>query len=252
MAGHNKWSQIKRKKGLQDAKKSKVFTKINKEITVAVKSFGGADPENNPRLRAALTWAKEENMPQDNVQRAIKKAAGQGEEDAYEEVIYEAYGPMNSAILIDSMTNNRNRTISNLRTIVNKNHARIANSNACLRLFQKVGILEVEKAGYDEEKLTEILLDLPFLDFETKDDHYSIVVAFSDIKLVSDGLQAQKVRVNRSEILMLPQEKVVVEDLAEAQKIIDLIDALEEDDDVQKVFGNFEFSESVLKALEEA
>ena len=248
MSGHNKWSQIKHRKGAQDLRRSKAFTKIVKEIAVAVKK-SGPDPQHNPRLRAALLWAKEENMPQENIQRAIKKSSGKDAEDNYEEITYEGFASGNVALVVECLSNNRNRTISNLRVIFNKNHGHLGGNNSCVHLFQKLGWVEIFKRDISEEKLLEIAMELDLKDYFLEGENYALVAEFSALKALLDFLEEKKIPIQKSTPNLLPKEKLFIEDLQTAQKIMQLVDALEDDDDVQRVYGNFELQDELLAEM---
>ena len=238
MSGHSKWSTIKHKKAKTDAQRGKMFTKVVREIMMAVK-LGGSDEASNARLRLALQKAKEVNMPSDNVKRAIKKGEGPGDDEQYEQVMYEAYGPFGVGILIDTLTNNRNRTVPNLRQILGKFGGSIATPGAVSYMFDQKAWFLFEP-GPSEDHILEAALTVDVEDVETKPDgSIEVVAAPNAYSLAFDAFEVAKLSPSRSELTMLPKTVVTLDD-DQAQKIIALLDKLEEDDDVQNVYANFE------------
>ncbi len=249
MSGHNKWSSIKHKKGAADAKRSKVFTKVIKEITVAAR-LGGEDQNSNPRLRSAISLAKSVNMPNDNVQKAIKKGVGGGKGENFESIVYEGYGPNNVAVIVDCLTDNKNRTISSVRSIFSKNNGNIGSSNSVMYMFDRKGIIEVEKAAIDEDTLTEYVLDAGAEDIDVSDDQlYLIETVPTDLGDVHKYLEEQSVAIKTSSINLIPQNKIEIDEVSKASQVIKFIEALEDDDDVQNVYSNFDITDSVLQQL---
>jgi len=249
MSGHSKWANIKHRKGAQDAKRSKIFTKIIKEITVATK-MGGPDQMSNPRLRTAILWAKSENMPGDNIQRAIKKGSGADESSNYEEILYEGFGPGNIAVLVECLTDNRKRTVSSIRTIFNKNHANLGAANSVQYLFDRKGRINIDRDKVNEEKLTEVAIEGGADDIITDNEEYfSILTEFSDLHAVSDFIEKAGIEIHESKPDLVPKSLTVIEDMKTAEQIIKLIDALEDDDDVQKTYTNFEISAEIANEL---
>lgn len=249
MSGHNKWSSIKHRKGAQDAKRSKIFTKIIKEITVAAR-MGGGDPESNPRLRTAMITARGANMPKDNVLKAIKKGEGGDKSEQWENLTYEGYGPHNVAVIVECLTDNRNRTISSVRSKFTKNNGNIGASNSVMYMFDRLGMIEVEKSVIDEDALMELALDAGAEDIETEDDDvYTVKTSVSDFSGVCQVLEEKEIAVKSSNVSLVPQNRIEIDDVTKAQQVIKFIEALEDDDDVQNVFSNFDISEDVLAQL---
>lgn len=249
MSGHNKWSTIKHKKGAADAKRSKVFTKVIKEITVAAR-MGGEDPNSNPRLRSAIALAKSVNMPNDNVNKAIKKGVGGDKGENWETIVYEGYGPHNVAVIVECLTDNKNRTISNVRAAFTKNNGNIGATNSVMYMFDRKGYIEVEKSSLDEDTLTEHVLESGAEDIDSSDDEvYLITTDPTELGNVHRYLEEQEVSIKTSSIDLVPQNKIEITESGKAQQVIKFIDALEDDDDVQKVFTNFDISDGVLEEL---
>ncbi len=249
MAGHSKWSSIKHKKAAVDAKRGKIFTKINKEITVAAR-LGGGDPDANPRLRTALAAAKAANMPQENIQRAIKKGTGELEGTAYEEVTYEGYGPGGVALLIECTTDNRNRTVGEIRALLGKNGGSMGESGCVSWIFEKKGFFSVPAEGRSEDDLLELVLEAGAEDLTRVDDHYEILCALENFDAVHKALEEAKVPTLTAELTAIPKNTVPVdEDTARAcLKLLDLID---DHEDVQKVYSNLEIPDAVLAEIEQ-
>jgi len=250
MSGHNKWSSIKHRKGAQDAKRSKVFTKLIKELTVAAR-MGGDDVSANPRLRAAIAAGKAANMPNDNVKRAIQKGAGGAKGDDYEGIIYEGYGPQNVAVIVECLTDNRNRTVSNVRTIFNKNGGSMGSSNSVMFNFNQIGVIEVSKSAYGEDEIMELAVDAGALEIDLEGDEvYEVQTEMSDLHAVQSILEEKGVEVVKSSLVYQPVNKAEVDDVEQAQGILRLLEALDDDDDVQDVFSNVDFSDEVLSKLD--
>jgi YebC/PmpR family DNA-binding regulatory protein len=250
MSGHSKWSTIKRKKGALDAKRGKIFTKIIKEIQVAAK-LGGGDEESNPRLRAAVIAAKAANMPAANIERAIKKGTGEIESVVYEEITYEAYGPGGVAILIESMTDNKNRTVSEIRHILTRHGGNLATSGSVAYNFEKKGIITVDKKACSEDDLLMIVLDAGAEDINTEEDVYEISMAPSHFEKVKKALEDAHIEVASASITMIPKTTVKADE-KNAPKILGLMEALEDHDDIQNVYGNFDIDDSLLAELQKA
>ncbi|MDI6729543.1 MAG: YebC/PmpR family DNA-binding transcriptional regulator [Thermodesulfovibrionales bacterium] len=246
MAGHSKWAQIKHKKAHTDAKRGKVFTKIVKEISVAAR-LGGGDPEGNPRLRSAIEKAKEVNMPSENIKRAIMKGTGELPGTTYEEVIYEGYGPGGVAILIETLTDNKNRTVSEIRHILSKNGGNMGEAGCVSWIFEKKGYILVEKTKVDEDTLMSIVLDAGAEDMKNdpKEDNYEIITSPENLNAVKEAIEKQNIPVSLSEITMLPKSYVPIDGSA-ADQMVRLIDALEDNDDVQNVYANFDIPEEAM------
>jgi YebC/PmpR family DNA-binding regulatory protein len=242
MSGHSKWSQIKRKKADIDAKRGKSFTKIVKEIAVAAK-MGGVDPEGNPRLRTAIEKAKEVNMPADNVKRAIMKGAGELPGSIYEDILYEGYGPAGVAILIETLTDNKNRTVGEIRFILSKNGGNLGESGCVGWMFEKKGSIFVERSAADEDTLMTIVLEAGAEDMKSDpDDDFEIVTAPETFEAVKAALANNKIAIASSEIAMLPKSTVPVEGTA-ATQVLRMMDALEDNEDVQNVYTNFDMAD---------
>ncbi|MDY6820904.1 MAG: YebC/PmpR family DNA-binding transcriptional regulator [Deferribacterota bacterium] len=247
MSGHSKWANIKYKKAVQDAKKGKVFTKIAREITVAVK-HGGDDPSANPRLRLALDKAKSVNMPKDNVDRAIKRGSGPSNDINYEDVIYEGYGPGGVALLISTLTDNKNRTVADIRKILSKKGGSLGESGCVAWQFDRKGVIRIEKEAAAEEKVYDLAIEAEALDITTQDDCYEIITEPQDLEKVKDIYIKNNIKIIRAEVTMLPKNYIPI-DKEEAKKLFNLISELEELDDVQDVYSNFDVDESVIEEL---
>lgn len=239
MAGHSKWKQIKHKKAVTDARRASAWTKVIREITVAAKA-GGGDPDGNPRLRKAVDDAKAVNMPWDNIDRAIKKGTGELEGAIYEEVTYEGYGPGGTAILIEASTDNPNRTVAEVRHAFSRNGGNLGASNSVAWMFDRKGQVVLLAAGKSEEQAMEDALDAGASDFERDNDLYVVSTAPSDFHAVMDQLKAKGYQIESSDLAMVAQNLVKLES-AEAQRVLKLIEVLEELDDVSKVFTNLDF-----------
>ncbi len=248
MSGHSKWSQIKHKKANTDAKKGKSFTKIVKEITVAARS-GGGDPEGNPRLRLAIDKAKEVNMPSDNIKKAIMKGTGELPGTTYEESIYEGYGPGGAAIMMEVMTDNKNRTVSEIRYILSKNGGNLGEAGCVSWIFDKKGYILVEKTKVDEDALMSIVLDAGAEDMKNdpKEENYEIITTPETLEVVKDAIKRNKIDISLAEVTMLPKNYVPLEGLA-AEQMLRLIDGLEDHDDIQNVYANFDVTDDSLKS----
>ncbi|MBO4795957.1 MAG: YebC/PmpR family DNA-binding transcriptional regulator [Verrucomicrobia bacterium] len=237
MAGHSKWAKVKHFKGAIDAKRSKLFGKIAKEIMIAVKMGSSGDPDMNPRLRMALLKARMASMPRDNIERAIKKASGEGAAVSYEDLVYEVYGPSGVAILIELSTDNRNRTSAEIRAILTRHNGSMATSGAVSRLFQKKGQFIIEREAADEDKLMEVAMNAGAEDFKSEPEGYEIITEPGDFEAVSKALDEAGITCANASITQLPTMITpVAPDMVET--VQKLIDALEDQDDVQEVFTN--------------
>ncbi len=247
MSGHSKWSTIKRKKGAKDAQRSKLFSKLIKEVTVAAR-LGGGDPEGNPRLRLSVGKAREANMPADNIKRAIQKGTGELEGVHYEEVVYEAYGPGGVALLIETLTDNRNRTVGEVRFVLDRKGGKLAAAGAVSHLFTTSGYIAIERAQLDEDTLMAAALEAGAQDVRSDADLFEVLTDPADLVRVAEQLKSAGVPVDSAEVSRLPSITVQLEGKA-AQSMLHLVDALEELDDVQKVYANFDISaEEMAKA----
>jgi YebC/PmpR family DNA-binding regulatory protein len=246
MSGHSKWAQTKHKKAVVDARRGKLFSKISREISVAAK-IGGGNPDMNPRLRLAVEKAKEANMPSDNVKRAIMKGTGELPGATYEESIYEGYGPGGVAILLEVLTDNKNRTLSEIRHILSKHGGNLGEAGCVAWMFDKKGYILLDKKSIDEDTLMSLALDAGAEDMKNDPDegNYEVITAPENLKTVEEALKKQDITCNLSEITMLPKSYVRLE-AKEAEKMIKLMDAFEEHDDVQNVYANFDIPDEVM------
>ena len=243
MSGHNKWSSIKHKKGAADAKRGKVFTKLIKEITLAART-GGGDPAANPRLRTAISAAKDENMPKDNIERAIKKGTGDLEGVNYEENTYEGYGPGGAAVLVESLTDNKNRAVSEIRHIFSKHNGNMGENGCVAWMFDKKGYIEVERSAAEEDHLMEVAIEAGAEDVRESDDTFEVITEVEDLETVRQALDGASIQYAFAEITMLPQTMVDLDDKT-SEQMIRLLDALDDCEDVQKVYTNASLSDSV-------
>lgn len=246
MAGHSKWAQIKHKKAHADSKRGKVFTKIVKEISVAAR-MGGGDPDGNPRLRSAIEKAKEANMPSDNIKKAIMKGTGELPGTTYEEITYEGYGPGGVAILIEALTDNKNRTVSEIRHILSKHGGNLGETGCVSWMFEKKGYILVEKTKIDEDTLMSIVLDAGAEDMKNdpKEDNYEIITSPENLKAVKEAIERNNIPISLSEITMLPKSYVLL-DGRSADQMMRLSELLEDHDDVQNVYANFDIPEEAM------
>jgi YebC/PmpR family DNA-binding regulatory protein len=245
MSGHSKWSTIKRKKGALDAKRGKIFSKLAKEITVAAR-LGGGDPAGNPRLRTVLLAARAENMPKDNVERAIKKGTGEIEGVQYEELRYEAYGPAGVGILIDVMTDNKNRVVPELRHILSRNGGSMAETNAVSWNFEAKGIITVEKGALSADDIFEKAIDAGAEDVDTTgEEYYEITTSQADLHTVAKALEDGGIAPKEAKLTMLPKTTVAV-DGKQLGQVLRLMEMLEDNDDVQDVYSNVEITDEAM------
>jgi len=247
MSGHSKWSTIKRKKGAVDAARGKLFTKIIKEITVAARE-GGGDPDGNPRLRRAVDEARSANMPADNVTRAIKKGTGELEGVQYEELVYEGVGPDGALFVCEVVTDNRNRTIAEVRKIFERNHGQIGSGGSSAWAFEQKGIIRLDKGAVSEETLFEIAVGAGAENLELVDDQWVVTTARNDLDAVSKAISDAGLTVDEAALEYIPSNPKIAEG-RDAEKLMQLFEALDEHDDVQNVFADFELSEQALAEL---
>lgn len=247
MSGHSKWATIKHKKGAIDAKRGQLFTKLIKEITIAAKN--GGNPDTNPQLRTAIQKAKESNMPADNIDRAVKKGTGELPGVIYEEVMYEGYGPGGVAILVEAVTDNKNRASSEIRNIFSKKGGNMAGSGSVSWIFEKKGYFVVGKKAIDEDKLMGIVLEAGAEDLVAEDENYEVKSSPADFENVRKALETNKVKFESAEITMVPKNTITLAG-EDAKQILGLVDALEEHEDVQNVYANFDIPDDILKAIE--
>lgn len=247
MSGHSKWSTIRHKKGATDAKRGKIFSKLIKEITVAAR-MGGGDPDANPRLRAAIQAAKSENMPKDNIDRAIKKGTGELEGVNYEESVYEGYGPGGAAIMVESLTDNKNRAVADIRHIFNKYSGNLGENGCVGWMFDKKGYIVVEAAAADEDTVMETAIEAGAEDVREDEDNFEIITTPEDFESVKSAIEKASISYIVAEITMLPQTTI---NLAgkEAEQMFKLMEMLEDCDDVQKAYTNADIPEDVANAM---
>jgi len=246
MSGHSKWHTIKHKKGAADAKRGKVFTRLIKELTIAAR-HGGGDPDMNPRLRTIIADAKAANMPAENIKRAIRRGTGEEPGVSYEEAQYEAYGPGGAAVIIDVLTDNKNRTVGELRHLIEKHGGNLAAANAVAWMFSKKGYIVVEKAKADEEKLLAAVLDAGADDLQDDDPNWEVLSAPEAFTAVNEAVKSLGIEPASAQVSMIPQNYVKLEGKV-AQQMLKLMEALDDYDDVQHVWSNFDISEKEIEA----
>jgi len=244
MSGHSKWASIKHKKGALDAKRGKIFTKLIKEISVAAR-LGGGDPDGNPRLRTAILAAKAENMPKDNIDRAIKKGTGELEGVNYEEVIYEGYGTAGVAVILSVLTDNKNRTVAEIRSIFGKNGGNLGEAGCVGWMFHKKGQILVDLKTVDEDKLMTIVLDAGAEDMQTSEGEFEVITTPENFEKVKKAIDDNKIPATFAEVTMVPQSYIKLTG-HKAQQMLHLMEVLEDHDDVQKVYANFDIPEEEL------
>jgi YebC/PmpR family DNA-binding regulatory protein len=246
MSGHSKWASIKHKKAAIDAKRGQLFTKVIKELTAAARS-GGGNVETNIRLRAAIQKGKESNMPSDNIDKAIKRGTGELPGITYEEATYEGYGPAGIALFIEVVTDNKNRTTAELRNIMSKKGGNMASAGSVSFLFQKKGYIVVEKAAIDEDKLMNIVLDAGAEDLKSDDKIYEITTQPHDLEAVKKAITDKKIAIQSAESTMLPTTTIKIAEKNTANTILTLMDSLEEHEDVQNVYSNFDIPDELIE-----
>lgn len=249
MSGHSKWSTIKRKKGAADAKRGKIFSKLAKEITVAAKT-GGGDPAGNPRLRTVLLAARAQNMPKDNVDRAIKKGTGEIPGVVYEEIRYECYAPAGVAMIVDVLTDNKNRTVSEIRHLITKNGGNLAETNAVAWNFERKGLITVAKTGLTDDDIFEKAVEAGADDVDTDGDMYEVTTEAPSLHTVAETLEKMGLKAEEATLTMIPKTTVKVEG-KDVGAVLRLMEALEDHDDVQNVYANFDISEQEMAAAVE-
>ena len=247
MSGHSKWASIKHKKGAADAKRGKVFTKLIKEITVAAR-LGGGDPDGNPRLRTSILIAKSKNMPVDNITRAIKKGTGELEGVQYEEHTYEGYGPGGAAIFLEAMTDNKNRTVSEIRAALGKAGGNLGENGCVGWMFEQKGLLTVKTEDRSEDDLMERAIDAGADDLQTVDEYYEITTSVENFETVRKALENASIPVELAEITRIPQNTVSIDE-KKGKALLKLMDILEDHDDIQKAYSNFDISDDVMAAI---
>jgi YebC/PmpR family DNA-binding regulatory protein len=246
MSGHSKWHSIKHKKGALDAKRGKLFTKLIKELTIAARTGGSGDPNQNPRLRKAVNDSKAANMPNDTIDRAIKRGTGELEGANYEEITYEGYGPGGVAVMVSATTDNRNRTVSELRHLFSKNSGNLGESGSVAWMFNKKGQIIIDAASKSEDEMMEIALEAGAEDMRNDGESYEVLTAPEDFHSVLDAIKSKGVEPISSEIAMIPQNTIKL-DGGQATQMLKLYDALDDQEDVQSVYANFEIDDAVLQ-----
>ncbi|MES2202252.1 MAG: YebC/PmpR family DNA-binding transcriptional regulator [candidate division FCPU426 bacterium] len=248
MSGHSKWATTKRKKAVIDSKRGKAFTKIIREMMVAARE-GGGDPNGNPRLRTAVDKAKAVNMPLDNINRAIKKGTGELEGVAYESITYEGYGPGGVAVVVDTLSDNRNRTAADIRSIFTKGNGNMGEVGSVGWMFKRKGFIVIPRGSLKEDEVLELALDAGAEDMTATDTTFDVITGIEDFEKVKKALTAKNITPSSAELTMIPSSYVKLEG-KEAEQMLRLMDALEDYDDVQNVYANFDIPESVMEAME--
>ncbi len=244
MSGHNKWAKIKRKKGVNDTKRGRIFTRLIKEMTIAARD-GGGSATGNPRLRFAVEKAQAANMPAENIKRAIQRGTGELPGVSYEEATYEGFAPAGVAVMIECVTDNKNRTVAEVRNIFEKHNGKLGATNSVAHMFHRKGIIVVPRANYNEDDLLNIILDAGADDMKTDEDSYQIVTGPETFEPVRRALETKGVKMDEAEIQRLPEMTVQVEG-KEAEQVLKLMELLEDHEDVQHVYANFDIDEKVL------
>jgi len=247
MSGHSKWATIKRKKAVTDAKRGKVFTVIIKEVTIAAR-MGGGDLKGNPRLRLAIDKTKAANMPADNIKRAIQKGTGELPGVMYEDVTYEGYGPGGVAMIIESVTDNKNRTVSEIRHMFERNNGKLGASNSVAWMFHRKGVIHIQKANHSEDDLLAVILEAGADDMRTDEEVYEIVTTPEQFETVKQTIESKGIKLEDAEIQLVPENTVKVEG-KEAEQVLKLMESLEEHEDVQHVSSNFDIDEKTIAAF---
>ncbi len=248
MSGHSKWSTIKRKKGAIDAKRGKIFTRLIKEITVAART-GGGDPDGNPRLRSAILSAKTENMPKENIARAIKKGTGEIAGEIYEEILYEGYGPGGVAVLVECMTDNRNRTVADIRHYFSKSNGNLGESGCVAWMFDKKGLIQVDKSSTTEEDLLDLALEAGAEDVVEEENEFQVITTPDSFDEVREALENAEVKILEASVSMIPKNTVEVTEEKPAKALLKLLESLEDHDDVQNVHSNFDIDDELMEKL---
>jgi YebC/PmpR family DNA-binding regulatory protein len=247
MSGHSKWSTIKHKKGAADARRGKVFTKLIKEITVAAR-MGGGDPNGNPRLRSAIVAAKAENMPKDNIDRAVKKGTGELPGVSYEEATFEGYGPGGVAVLVEILSDNRKRTVADIRHVFSKNAGNLGEAGCVSWMFDKKGLIVFEKGKVDEERLMDLALEAGAEDVRETDKEFEVITEPSTFERVKKQLEEANLKPSYGEVSMVPQSTIRLTG-KEAQQMVRLMESLEDSDDIQHVYANFDIPDEEMERL---
>ena len=248
MSGHSKWSTIKRKKGAADAKRGKIFGKLAKELTVAAR-LGGGDPAGNPRLRTAIAAAKADNMPNDNITRAIRKGTGEGGGAILEEIFLEGYGPGGVALMVETLTDNKNRTISDVRHLLSRYGGNLGEPGCVAWMFDKKGVIVFDRQGVNEDKLLEAALECGAEDLQSDETQFEVLTDPATFLEVKEALEGQGFKPTLAEVQMRPKSTVKIAEEKSAQQVLKLVEMLEEHDDVNDVFANFDIPDKLLEAL---
>ena len=249
MAGHSKWANIKHKKGKADAKKGKVFTRISKEITISARE-GGGEPDGNPRLRLAIQNARAVNMPNDNITRAIKKGTGEIEGVTYEEITYEGYAPNGVAVLLETVTDNKKRTVSEIRALMSKYGGNLGETNSVAWNFERKGVITINTNGKTEDELFDIVLEAGADDIDYNEDTSRIICPMESFAIVNKFLEEHKFEIAEAQLEYIAKNTVNIAAVADAQKVLKFIDVFEDHDDVQNVFSNFEIDDAIAEQLD--
>ncbi|MCS7241940.1 YebC/PmpR family DNA-binding transcriptional regulator [Candidatus Caldatribacterium sp.] len=247
MSGHSKWAQIKHKKAKTDLERGKTFSKLIRLITVAARQ-GGGNPENNPRLRLAIQKAREMNMPQENIEKAIKKGTGELEGVAYEEIVYEGYGPGGVAIMVEATTDNRNRTTAEIRHLFSKHGGNLGETGCVSWVFERKGLISFERGKVDEEEVMAVAIDAGAEDIRSTETTIDVITAPEDFEKVKEAIDRSGLQYAVAQVTMVPKTTVSVEG-KQAQQVLSLIEALEDHDDVQEVYANFDIADELLESL---
>ena len=247
MSGHSKWASIKHKKGAADAKRGQLFTKVTKELTAAARA-GGGKPDTNPRLRLAVMKAKESNMPKENIDKAIKRGTGELPGISYEEVIYEGYAPGGVAVLVEALTDNKNRTTAEVRKLFSKNNGNMAGAGSTAWIFQKKGYILIDKGKVEEEKLMDLVLGAGAEDLSASESSYEVITMPKDLDAIRVALTQAGLEIQSAELTLLPTSTVPVSDESTARKVLQFMEALEGHDDVNHAYANFDIPDTILMA----
>ncbi len=247
MSGHSKWHSIKHKKMAMDARRGKIFTKIIREIMVATK-MGGSNPETNPRLRLAIEKAKSVNMPNENIQRAIKRGSGEEGGVNYEQVTYEGYGPGGVAIFVEVLTDNKNRSAAEIRSIFSRHNGNLAGAGSVSWIFERKGLISIKKENIDEDKLMGIIIDAGAEDMKVEKDTYDVITSPENFESVKKAIEMNKIPIENANITYIPKNTVTLSG-KEAEQLLKLLDELEESDDVQNVYANFDIADEILEKI---
>lgn len=249
MSGHSKWASIKHKKGKLDAQRGRTFTRLIREITVAARAAGG-DPEKNPRLRTAIAAGKAANMPADNIKKAIQKGTGELPGVTYDELTYEAYGPGGVAMLIQVMTDNKNRSVAEIRHLLAKHNGNMGEAGSVGWMFDKQGFIQIEAEGIDEDSLMEIALEAGATDVKPEETTYDVYTDAADLDTVREAVEKKGITISSAELAMIPQNTIRLDE-KQAGQMLKLMEALEDHDDVQKVYANFDIDDELIEKLSE-